>query len=169
NITTINDFQKELSVKVYQGEARRVSDNIYLGTLNFPIASKKAGEVSADVRFTYDVSGVLEAEITVLPSQEKHKLLITENAGVMSAEEIEKRLAELAELKIHPRERMENRTLVAQADRLYEQLLGQEREYLAQAVATFQSVLERQEPTASRRAREALVQVMKQLDGGTFL
>jgi len=169
NITTINDFQKELSVKVYQGEARRVSDNIYLGTLNFPIAAKKAGEISADVRFTYDVSGVLEAEITVLPSQEKHKLLITENAGVMSAEEIEKRLAELAELKIHPRERMENRTLVAQADRLYEQLLGREREYLAQAVATFQSVLERQEPAASRRARETLVEVMKQLDGGTFL
>ncbi|MES2323016.1 MAG: molecular chaperone HscC [Pseudomonadota bacterium] len=169
NITTINDFQKELSVKVYQGEARRVSDNIYLGTLNFPIAAKKAGEISADVRFTYDVSGVLEAEITVLPSQEKHKLLITENAGVMNAEEIEKRLAELAELKIHPRERMENRTLVAQADRLYEQLLGREREYLAQAVATFQSVLERQEPAASRRARETLVEVMKQLDGGTFL
>jgi molecular chaperone HscC len=169
NITTINDFQKELSVKVYQGEARRVSDNIYLGTLTFPIASKKAGEVSADVRFTYDVSGVLEAEITVLPTQEKHKLVITENAGVMTPEQIEQRLAELSELKIHPRDRIENRTLVAQADRLYEQLLGQEREYLANYVAAFQSVLDKQDPIATRRARESLVQVMRQLDGGTFL
>ena len=156
-------------MKVYQGEARRVVDNIYLGTLTFPIAAKKAGEVSADVRFTYDVSGVLEAEITVLPTQEKHKLVITENAGVMTPAEIEQRLLELAELKIHPRDRIENRTLVAQADRLYEQLLGQEREYLAQYVAAFQSVLDKQEPKATERARESLLQVMRQLDGGSFL
>ena len=169
NITTINDYQKELTVKVYQGEARRVADNIYLGTLTFPIAAKKAGEVSADVRFTYDVSGVLEAEITVLPTQEKHKLVITENAGVMTPAEIEQRLAELAELKIHPRDKLENRTLVAQADRLYEQLLGQEREYLAQYVAAFQGALERQDRKATERARESLMQVMRQLDGGSFL
>ena len=169
NITTIGDFQKELTVKVYQGEARRISDNIFLGTLTFPITPKKAGEISADVRFTYDVSGVLEAEITVLPSKEVHKLVITENAGVMTPAEIKQRLAELAELKIHPRERIENRTLVAQADRLYEQLLGQKREYLAQHVATFQSVLERQDLIDTRRARESLLQVMRQLSGGTLL
>ena len=169
NVTTIGDFQKELSVKVYQGEARLVSDNIYLGTLTFPIPGKKAGEISADVRFTYDVSGVLEAEVTVLPTQEVHKLVITENAGVMTAAEIEKRLGELSELKIHPRDRIENRTLVAQADRLYEQLLGQEREYLAQYVAAFQSVLDKQDPIATKRARESLVQAMRQLEGGNFL
>ncbi|MES2317251.1 MAG: molecular chaperone HscC [Pseudomonadota bacterium] len=169
NITTINDYQKELTVRIYQGEARMVSDNIFLGTLNFPILSKKAGEVSADVRFTYDVSGVLEAEITVLPSQEKHKLVITENAGVMTPQEIETRLAELNELKIHPRDRIENRTVVAQADRLYEQLLGQKREYLAQHVAAFQAVLERQDLVETRRARESLQQVLRQLDGGLLL
>ena len=169
NITTIHDFQKELMVKVYQGEARRISDNIYLGTLTFPIQAKKAGEISADVRFTYDVSGVLEAEITVLPSQEKHKLVITENAGVMTPAQVEQRLAELAELKIHPRDRMENRTLVAQADRLYEQLLGQDREFLAQHIAAYQAVLDKQEPIATRRAREVLEQVMRQLEGGVFL
>ncbi len=169
NITTIRDFQKELTVMVYQGEARRVSDNIFLGKLSFPIPMKKAGEVSANVRFTYDVSGVLEAEITVLPSQEKHMLVITENAGVMTPAQIEQRFAELAELKIHPRDRIENRTLVAQADRLYEQLLGREREYLAHQVATFQAVLERQEPIATQRAREALLEVMAQLEGGPYL
>jgi molecular chaperone HscC len=168
-ISTIRDFQKELQVMVYQGESRRVSDNIFLGKLSFPIQMKKAGEVSCDVRFTYDVSGVLEAEITVLPSQEKHLLVITENAGVMTPAQVEQRLAELSELKIHPRDRIENRTLVAQADRLYEQLLGQDREYLAQHVAAFQAVLDRQEPVATLRAREVLLQVMAQLEGGSYL
>jgi molecular chaperone HscC len=115
------------------------------------------------------VSGVLEAEITVLPSQEKHKLVITENAGVMTPAEVEQRLQELSELKIHPRDRIENRTLIAQADRLYEQLLGQRREYLAQHVAAFQAVLDKQNPIDTLRARETLQQAMRQLDGGLFL
>jgi molecular chaperone HscC len=168
-VWTVNDFQKELQVLVYQGEARRVSDNIFLGKLSFPVPMKKAGEVGIDVRFTYDVSGVLEAECTVLGSQEKHLLVISENAGVMTPEQVAERLKELAELKIHPRDRIENRTLVAQADRLYEQLLGEEREYLAQHVAAFQAVLDRQEPIASQRAREVLLQVMAQLEGGSYL
>ncbi|ATQ75191.1 molecular chaperone HscC [Massilia violaceinigra] len=169
NITTINDYQKELVVHVYQGESRRVSDNVFLGKLNFPIESKRAGEVSADVRFTYDISGVLEAEITVLPTQEKHTLVITENAGVMTQAEVAKRLAELSELKIHPRDKIENRTLVAQADRLYEQLLGHEREYLAQHIAAFTAVLNSQQPSAMRRAHETLTQVMRELGGSSFL
>jgi molecular chaperone HscC len=122
-----------------------VSDNIFLGTLRFPIAAKKAGEISADVRFTYDVSGVLEAEVTVLPSQEKHKLVITENAGVMTPQEIEQRLAELNELKIHPRDRIENRTLLARAERLYQQLRGATREHFGLHIAQFERILETQD------------------------
>ncbi|MFP5394188.1 MAG: Hsp70 family protein, partial [Gammaproteobacteria bacterium] len=163
------DGQRELHVTVYQGEARKVADNVYLGEIKFPIPPKRSGEVSADVRFTYDVSGVLEAEITVLPTMEKHQLLITDNAGVMTADQIAQRLTELAALKIHPRDQIENRTLIAQADRLYEMLLGDAREYLAQHVAAFQRVLERQDAGEARRAREQLAQVLRQLDGGSFL
>jgi molecular chaperone HscC len=169
SITTINDYQNELVVHVYQGESRRVSDNVFLGKLAFPIESKRSGEVSADVRFTYDISGVLEAEITLQPSLEKHTLVITENAGVMTQAEVAKRLAELNELKIHPRDKIENRTLLAQADRLYEQLLGQERAYLAQHIAAFTGVLNTQQPAAMRRAHEVLTQVMRELGGSSFL
>ena len=166
NITTISDGQRALRVLVYQGEARLVKDNVYLGALEFPIPPKKAGEISADVRFTYDISGVLEAEITVLQTQEKHKLVITENAGVMTPEQVQQRLGELAELKIHPRDQIENRTVIAEADRLYQELLGGAREYLAHHIAAFQSVLEQQDHQAARRARETLQQVMRELEGG---
>jgi len=162
NITTV----RELRVLVYQGEARLVKDNVYLGAIDFPIPPKKAGEISADVRFTYDISGVLEAEITVHPTEEKHKLVITENAGVMTPAQVEQRLAELAELKIHPRDQIENRTVVAEADRLYQELLGDAREYLAQHITAFQSVLEQQDQAAARRARETLQKVLADLDRG---
>ena len=166
HVTTIRNDQRELEVRIYQGEARMVVDNVYLGTVRFPIPPRPAGEVHADVRFTYDISGVLEAEITVKPGQDKHKLVITDNAGVLTSEQIAQRLAELAVLKIHPRDQIENRTLVAEADRLYEELLGEARAFLAQQIAQFQAVLDRQDPAESRRARDALKGVMRRLEGG---
>jgi molecular chaperone HscC len=168
-VSTIGDAQRELLVAVYQGEARRVVDNIFLGNIKFPIPAKKAGEITADVRFTYDISGVLEAEITVYPGEEKHKLVITENAGVMTPEQIEQRLAVLSALKIHPRDQIENRTLVARADRLYEELLGDARTYLSQHIFAFQAVLEKQDQKASMEARATLEHVLARLDDRNLL
>jgi molecular chaperone HscC len=169
HIATLGDFQNELLIAVYQGEARRVVDNIFLGNIKFPIPSKKAGEITADVRFTYDVSGVLEAEITVHQTGQRHKLVITENAGVMTPAQIEQRFLELADLKIHPRDQLENRTLVARADRLYEELLGDTRDFLAHHVVLFQSVLDKQDQKASKEARATLEHVLARLDDRNLL
>ncbi|AQR71283.1 molecular chaperone HscC [Janthinobacterium sp. LM6] len=169
NITTIYDNQKEINVAIFQGESRLVADNVFLGKISFPIPAKKAGEIGIDVRFTYDVSGVLEAEVTVLATQEKHKMVISDNAGVMTPEQIEQRFAELADLKIHPREQIENRTLVTRADRLYEQSLGDVRQYLAAHTANFQAALETQDPNTIRKARQALDEVLRQVESESFL
>ncbi|MGK5025805.1 molecular chaperone HscC [Janthinobacterium sp. RB2R34] len=169
NIVTIHDNQKEINVAIYQGESRLVADNVFLGKINFPIPAKKAGEVGIDVRFTYDISGVLEAEVTVLATQERHKMIISDNAGVMTPEQIEQRFAELADLKIHPRDQMENRTLVTRADRLYEQSLGEVRQYLASHTANFQAALETQDPSIIRKARQALDEVLRQVESESFL
>jgi molecular chaperone HscC len=169
NIVTIADFQKEISVSIYQGESRRVQDNIFLGKIDFPVPSKKAGEISIDIRFTYDISGVLEAEATVEATQERHKLVITDNAGVMAPEEIARRLAELAQLKIHPRDQLENRTLLAHVDRLYEQSLGHTREFLAHHAAAFQAALETQDPAVVRKARGTLADILKQVEHESYL
>lgn len=169
NIVTIHDNQKEINVAIYQGESRLVADNVFLGKINFPIPVKKAGEVGIDVRFTYDISGVLEAEVTVLATQEHHKMVISDNAGVMTPEQIEQRFAELADLKIHPRDQIENRTLVTRADRLYEQSLGEVRQYLAAHTANFQAALESQDPSTIRKARTAFSAVLEEIESNSFL
>src|SRR5476649_421508 len=169
NITTIRDNQKEINVTIYQGESRLVADNVFLGKISFPIPAKKAGEVGIDVRFTYDISGVLEAEVTVLATQERHKMVISDNTGVMTPEQIEQRFLELADLKIHPREQIENRTLVSRADRLYEQSLGDVRNYLAHHTANFQAALETQDPNTIRKSRQVLDEALRQVESESFL
>jgi molecular chaperone HscC len=169
SITTIRDQQKELSVLIFQGESRLVKDNVYLGKIEFPIPPKKAGEVSIDIRFTYDVSGVLEAEAKVKATGDVHKLIIAEHPGVMTEAEMEKRMQELAELKIHPRDQIDNRTLIAKADRLYEQTLGDLRNFLAHHISQFQAVLETQDPEKVRRARSDFAKILQQIDEESFL
>ncbi|PHV18509.1 molecular chaperone HscC [Janthinobacterium sp. BJB1] len=169
NITTIYDNQKEINVAIFQGESRLVADNVFLGKISFPIPPKKAGEIGIDVRFTYDISGVLEAEVTVLATQERHKMVISDNAGVMTPEQIEQRFLELADLKIHPREQLENRTLVTRADRLYEQSLGDVRNYIAAHTANFQAALETQDPAVIRQARTAFAAILTEIESDSFL
>lgn len=164
SVGTVTDFQKELLVLIYQGESRMVSDNVFLGKLSIPIPPKRAGEIELEVRFTYDISGVLEAEVTIGATGERHQLLITENAGVMSAEDIARRMQELAQLKIHPRAQIENRTLLASADRLYEQSLGELRDFVAAHAARFQAVLDTQNAAAIRVARAEFKDALRQVD-----
>ena len=116
------------------------------------------------MRFTYDVSGVLEVEATTFPNGETRSIVIEENPGMLSNEDIQRKLEALAALKIHPRDQMENRALLARADRIFEELLGDARLYLSQHVARFQAYLEKQDPIEITEARRALSAVLDQFD-----
>ncbi len=53
SLTVVRDYQKSITLKVYQGEGRLVRDNIFLGELAVPIPPDKAGAQPVEVRFTY--------------------------------------------------------------------------------------------------------------------
>ncbi len=169
SICTVAENQRELLVRIYQGEGRLVKDNIYLGELRFPVPPRPAGEVSVSIRFTYDVNGLLEVEATVDESGQSHKVVIEENPGVLSQEEIAQRFRILEALKIHPREQAENRVLLARADRLYEQSLGGARHFVGDQTAVFQSVLERQNLEEIRRARSEFARALDSVETGSPL
>ena len=168
-VSTAADHQKEVKVSIYQGEGRLVKDNILLGQIHMPVPPRRAGEISLDVRFTYDVNGIVEVEAKVQATGEHKRLVIEENPGVLTAEEIEESLRELAAYKIHPRDQAENRALLARADRLYEQLLGQAREFLGQQIAIFTSILDRQDPQPIKQARIDLGELLDQIESDSYL
>ncbi len=152
----VRDGQRVLSLEIFQGEARLVRDNIKLGTLEVPLPGGPRDEASVDVRFTYDVNGLLEVEATVATTRDVHRLVIQGNSGVLSDLEISARLQQLAELKIHPRDKAENRALVAQAERVFQQLRGDARERLGDEISRFEFALESQDERQIRPARERL-------------
>lgn len=137
--------QREIDLQIYQGEARMVSDNIKLGALSLKLPPGAAEENGIDVRFTYDVNGLLQVEATLVRTGAVTSLLIEGNPGLLSEDEIRARFAALSELKIHPRERIENRTLLARGERLYQQLRGRLREQMGDEILRFEQALETQD------------------------
>lgn len=153
---TSADYQTDIELEIYQGEARLVKDNILLGELNIPVPAMKAGEVEIRVRFTYDISGLLEVEAHVPQTDRRERLLLEKSPGALSDEEIAKRLEKLAALKIHPRDEQINIAALAQAERLHEELLGRERLLLGETILAFEQAINAQDPAQIERQRLAL-------------
>ncbi len=169
NLQTLYDNQRNVELSIYQGESRLVRDNIFLGKINVSVPPRPAGEVKLDVRFTYDINGILEAEVTIPLTNDKHRLVIEENPGVMSQEQIELRFAELAQLKIHPRSQAENRAVTARAERIYEQSLGDIRSVVGQAIKEFLDIVEGQNVRDIHEARLRLIALLDKIDSADWL
>jgi molecular chaperone HscC len=165
-VTTSRDNQSVLRVDVYQGESRLCSQNIHLGGLELSIPARKAGEISASIRYTYDVNGILDVDIDVEKAGISRNLVIKKLAGDVPDKEIARRRAELAALKVHPRAQEENRLLIERANRLYQQLLGDEREQVGRWLNQFLGTLERQDPGAIRAARPAFAHALDSMEQG---
>jgi molecular chaperone HscC len=160
----VDDKQKVMALRAFQGEAPLVKDNVLLGELNIKLPRGPAGKEKVDVRFTYDTSGLLEVQATILSSGGSEKLVIEGNPGVMQPDEIARRLATLTKLKIHPREDMKTRVLVARATRLFEERLGDARAMIGRALGQLTVSLERQRPDEIEAAKLALSTLLDELD-----
>jgi len=161
---TVHDNQKRLNVAVYQGESRLVEHNIKLGELQIKIPPAPAGEQSIDVRYTYDINGILEVEVVSVSTGEKKRVVIEQNEGSMTKEQIEARLQELQDIKIHPRDRTENRLLIAKGERLYEEALGERREAIAIAIQQFEKALLTQNDKEIKKATEIFKERLEQME-----
>ncbi|MED4461688.1 Hsp70 family protein [Metabacillus fastidiosus] len=158
---TVNDLQTNILVDVYQGESRYVKNNLKIGEMMVEVPPAPAGIQEIDVRYTYDLNGLLEVEVTILSTGEKKMMIIEQNSGNLTEEEINARMEELKSIKIHPRERTENRLLLAKGERLYEEALGERRQEIAFLLEGFERVLATQNEHDIKKAAQLL---KKELD-----
>ena len=164
NYLPVSDNQALLDINVYQGESRLADENILLGTLHVELPRGPREDCCVDVRFTYDVNGILQVEATVLSTGHAKALIVEDNPGVLSKEEIAASLAALAELKIHPRDNIEFRTAMARGDRLYQQLRGAARENLNEQLLRFERTLQSQDRRLCESACKALLALLDEIE-----
>jgi molecular chaperone HscC len=168
-VYSVDDNQRRMAIRVFQGESRLVKDNVLLGELDIALPPDPAGKQEVDIRFTYDTSGLLEVEATCLATGRCDRLVIEGNPGMLQPDEIARRLASLAKLKVHPRDDAANRALMARAERLYEERLGDTRAMIGEAISGLTLALDRQNPDEIDKARKRLSELLDEFDRGFFV
>ena len=160
----MHDQQHQLTIDIFQGENPLVANNIKLGEITLELDKRKPNEENGvTVRFTYDINGLLQVEVTELATQRRHELLLEQNPGLLTPEDIRARVAALAELKVHPRNQQENIAVLARAERLYEEFMH-ERSQLQDWIMHFRATIESQDVALIERHRVQLLEALDALE-----
>ncbi len=163
-VYTASEGQTAIRVNVLQGESRMAMNNVPLGELEIAVPKGPEGSEAADITFTYDVNSILEVVVKVVSTKAEKRIVIRNEGNEMTDEEIDRRLSELADLKIPPREQEENRYLLTRGDRLYEEATGDNRTWIDHCLREFEAVLDGQDPEKIREARERLKEQLDNIE-----
>lgn len=161
---TAHDGQTKIRVNVLQGESRFARNNLSLGEMTIEVPKGQAGEESVDVTYTYDINSILEVEVKVVSTGRQLKQIFGGRNLDMSPEEIAERFQTLSYLKIHPRDREENKYLLLLGERMYEESIGDKRQLIAGELHKYEQALNSYEPGEIERAKEAFREFLKGLE-----
>lgn len=156
---TLHPDQDEIILKVFQGESRLTRENQLIGQVKVHGMKHRPGQQDAgvvEVRFSFDMNGILEVEVHLLHSGQKISEVFEQRPGTMSKEDIREAIARLQPLKVHPRDTPHNRARLERANRLWSDMRGDERQELSMLIDAFERALATQEPARIRESGELL-------------
>ncbi len=159
---TSHNNQTKIEIQILQGEHAYADDNLKLGKMSVSVPRKKAGEEAVDIRFTYDINGILIVDITVVSTGKTITKVISQK---IEGQELERKAAELEKLKIHPKELSENKLIMEKLQALYEEVPTYLREQIRDAIQQFEYYLAKQNPRSIRNYRTYLEQMIEMLEG----
>ena len=161
---TVRDNQSKIRINVLQGESRLAANNLSLGELLIEVPPAKAGEEAVDVTYTYDINSILEVEVKVLSTQAVKKQVFRGRDVDMTDEEIQERLKTLSYLKIHPRDREENKYLLLRGERVYEESIGDKRAYIEAALHKYEKALDTYDQGIIEEAKKEFKEFLEELE-----
>ncbi|WP_165389171.1 molecular chaperone HscC [Pseudoalteromonas rubra] len=160
----IHKAQKRLLMTIYQGESRYVKNNIKLGEIDVPLPkSDNIDDKMVRVRFTYDISGLLDVDITVEQTQHTISQTFEQSSSMLSDKEKAQLKEKMQKLKVHPRDQQHNRLLMAKLERIYEQSRAQYREQIAELISVWEAALASQDSQRIEQTYQDITQFLKEL------
>ena len=82
----------------------------------------------------------------------------------MTDEEIQERLKTLSYLKIHPRDREENKYLLLRGERVYEESIGDKRAYIEAALHKYEKALDTYDQGIIEEAKKEFKEFLEELE-----
>jgi molecular chaperone HscC len=164
SFSTVERGQTSVTFRIYQGESPLVAGNLFLGEISIPVPKNLQAEEEVTVRFTYDVSGLLEVDVTANSTGKKANLVITKLAGEMSEADIKAALKKLTALKVHPRADAENLHLKSRLEAAYAMARGEARDWVQGLVVAFDAAIDGQDKPAIAALRAEMHQALDRFE-----
>lgn len=161
--STVQPNQSEVNLRVFQGDARRVADNIELGSLEVKGLPPGPAGSPIHVRFTYDLNGILEVEAYTPGGGKKFSTVLTNNVKGLSQSQVDAAVARLQELKFYPREDLANQRLARFCERMLGELHPTQRQQLDSAIDMYEDAMARCDREIFESARQSLLMVLSSL------
>lgn len=160
-LVTLSDYQKEIEVRIYQGEEYYAKDNLFLGAVNTAVEPKPAGMEAVDVCFTYDINGILYVEVVNSQKERQHILLSNQ---CLNDDELKRYMKEMEQLLIPPIQRKENQEMLLRLVDYYENSLGERRNQLGSLIDWFTEGLQSGRKHIVKRVIEEAKRQLARLD-----
>ncbi|MCO7252906.1 molecular chaperone HscC [Dickeya oryzae] len=153
--------QTSIRIAIYQGESPYVENNILIDEFDMTIQPKDHPQ-SIDVRFSYDINGLLEVDINLPDSGDTFTKIIEHSPVGLSAAQREQSQQRLKALKIHPRDNLVNRNLLARLEKAWAQARADERAQIGIWLQEFEQVLAAQNIPHIQETRLRLERLMEE-------
>ncbi|MEN8904740.1 MAG: Hsp70 family protein [Clostridiales bacterium] len=139
---TTKDNQEEIYVPIYQGESKFVKDNFLLGEIVINVPPKPNGEVTIDVKFTYNYNGILDVEVISEELIKKGTFTILNTISDQDIDKYKKTIEKLKKYKINSKYYERNINLIERAKRIYEETTGNIRYLVGESIDKFEDSIE---------------------------
>lgn len=149
---TLSDNQTHIRLRIYQGEGYYASENRQLGELTVRVPMGPAGIHSVFVTFAYDINGILHVDAESSGGDRRETVIMNPHVQ-LSEEEVQEKVAELKKLRYVATGSEEDHLLMAKAERLYEELLGSEREEAARILDAYRQAIREGSPIERKKMR----------------
>ena len=160
---TIEDYQSQVTVGIYQGESLNIDDNLFLGEFLLDVPQNLAGKEAINVRFTYDINGILEVEAKVVSTGLKKSKLIVN--GDLSEEEKNEKIKMLEEIKIQSENKNKDKLLLERANRIYAEIVNTEiRNHISEYLENYQKIVVTGDRIRIQKTKKSFSEFLDKID-----
>lgn len=160
----LTESQKKVDINIYQGEEFYAADNLKLGNMSIHLPLAKKTQRSIDVRYTYDINGILIVDVCVNYTGKTFQKIIVNPEIDLTPDQIQEQTKKLERLKIHPRDKEENQFLLMRGERLYQAATGALREDIAGKLQYSDYLLNQKDELTIARWKKTFANYLDQME-----
>lgn len=163
---TANDFQEQLSFKIYQGEHYNPEQNLRIGEVLISVPKAPARQESATVTLLYNINGILEVKVVSDSTGETVNATFVSGYKRLSAEQIATKKEQMDSIRFLSREEEDRAAILAMGERLYAETTGRMRQYIESIINSYLYAWSTKSPIQIRKQGMAAMQKLLAADMG---